>query len=457
MRASGGHGGPAGSERLPREPDRSPGRPWAVRDALVRSLAAGCVLLVVGALAGRPDVALLGAAPVIAGTWALSARPRGHVWVDVVRRMPLAVSAAADGALVAGLSVAAPPGTVAVRLRIRRPGHRSREALVDVPLVRTLTVTARSVRTGPQDLFEVDHQGLAAAGHVAGPAGRTDAETVAVLPPTSSLSGLPLPVRLRGLTGRHGSRRPGEGGDLRDVHPLQPGDPLRQVDWRVTARRSPGLQELYVRRSHALAEAMVVLVMDSRDDVGPDPATWGGAVPVRPDDPTSLDIARGAAATVAQAYLGSGDRVGVEDLGVLRRTVRPGAGRRQLDRVLQQLAVLRPAGDPPHRVRPPKVPSGALVYLFSTFLDSEPAELARFWRRSGHRVVAVDVLPPIRRHGLDPRARLALRIVELRRRDTLADVAASGAEVVRWCEEDPAARLQVMLHQWQRRPGGGAR
>src|SRR5699024_620324 len=79
----------------------------------------------------------------------------------------------------------------------------------------------------------------------------------------------------------HTSRRVGDGTAFRDVHLFTPGDRLRRIDWRVSARRSLDvrtgrLTELYVRRTFATADASVMLVVDSRDAVGPDVATWGG-------------------------------------------------------------------------------------------------------------------------------------------------------------------------------------
>lgn len=442
-------------------------REWAVGGTLAWSLAVGLTLLVLGGVGGRPDVALLGAAPVLGSLWALWTRPRGEVWADVVRTVEPAggrAGAGQDGAprgsssataLSARIHLVAPPGSQGVRLRVGRLGHGVTEALVDVPLTRVLDVSAASVRTGPQETFTVQTQGLGPGGHLTGPVAETPAGRILVLPRGRAMPGLPLPLRLRGMTGQHESRRPGEGGGLRDIHPFAPGDSARRVDWRVTARRSPRLDELYVRRTVSLAEAVVTLVVDSRDDVGPDPSTWSGQRQTRPDDATSLDLARQAAATVAEGYLVAGDRVGVEDLGVRRRALRPGAGRRQLDRVLHQLALLGPEGAPPERLRAPPLPAGALVYLFSTFLDPEPARLARVWRRSGHRVVAVDVLPRIREQGLDRRERLALRILRIERQDTLAELASAGVETVRW--SDPAAatsRLQ-QLTRAHRRPGAG--
>ncbi|MBC7291699.1 MAG: DUF58 domain-containing protein [Actinotalea sp.] len=421
---------------------------------LVWTAAAAALLLVTGALGGRPDVALLGVAPAVVALWGARARlggatVRGEVWADVVAR------GAEAGTLHAAVRLTAPPGTEAVRVRVHRTGHADAEALVDVPLTRTLPVRAASVRTGPQELARVDAQGLGHGGDLTAPVARTGRTSVTVLPRAGALTALPLPFRLRGLTGQHSSRRPGEGGELRDVHPWQPGDSLRRVDWRATARRSPRGEELYTRRTFALAEAHVTVVVDSRDDVGPDPATWSGARPVRPEDATSLDLARSAAATVAQAYLGAGDRVGLEDLGVRRRTLRAGGGRRQLDRVVHGLAILRPQGDPAPRVRAPQLPSGTLVWVFSTFLDPEGARVAAHWRRAGHRVVAVDVLPPLRTRHLDARARLALRLVTLERADRLADLTAAGVELVRWADDDAPARLQLLARRSHRRPGAG--
>nr|WP_297428637.1 DUF58 domain-containing protein [uncultured Actinotalea sp.] len=426
-----------------------PGTPWAVGVRLVWGVAVGGLLLVAGALGGRPDLAVLGVAPVVAGLLGARRPVRGEVWADVV---PVA---SGGGTVHAAVHLAAPPGTEAVRLRVSRAGHGHVEALVDVPLTRSVPVRAVSVRTGPQELAAAEAQGLGNGGDLTAPAARTRGAALTVLPRPGALPGLPLPLRLRGLTGQHGSRRPGEGGELRDVHPWQPGDSLRRVDWRATARRSPRGEELYARRTFALAEAHVTLVVDSRDDVGPDPGTWSGTRPVRADDATSLDLARTAAATVAQAYLGMGDRVGVEDLGVRRRTLRAGGGRRHLDRVLHGLAVLRPQGDPAPRVRAPQLPSGTLVWVFSTFLDVEGARAAAHWRRSGHRVVAVDVLPALRRRHLDVRTSLATRLVLLEREDRLADLAAAGVEVVRWADDDASTVLQLLARRSHRRPGAG--
>lgn len=448
---------------------RPPGAAWAPDPALIWTAAAGVVLLTLGALLGRADVALLGLAPVVTAAYAVWVRPRGEVWVDPADAdgaggtgtgpgggpgPGLGASVVVGRMLSARYRLSVPPGCTAVRLRAARVEHGSTEVLLAVPGHRDLTIEAASVRTGPQPQFRIEHQGLGAAGMLVGPPGVQAPELVTVLPRGRGMPALPLPQRLRGLTGQHESRRPGQGGGLRDVHPFTPGDSVRQVDWKVTARRSPGLSQLYVRRTMALGEATVVLVLDSRDDVGPDPVTWGGIQPIRPDDATSLDIARQAAMSVAEGYLSVGDRVAVEDLGVRRRTLRSGTGRRHLDRVVQQLAMVAPEGEPSRRVRPPRLASASFVYVFSTFLDPEAADMARAWRRSGTAVIAVDVLPRVRTGRLDARHWLAYRLVTLERRDRLTELAAAGVEVLHWADvAGTTAALQLAARRSHRRPG----
>lgn len=272
-----------------------------------------------------------------------------------------------------------------------------------------------------------------------------------VLPTSSPLGRVPLPRQLRGLTGPRPSRRFGDGSELRDVHPFVPGDRLKRIDWRATARRSPTLDTLYVRRVFADAEAVVVLVVDSRDDIGPDVRTWGAFRDQRADEPTSLDIARNAAASVAQVLVRDGDRVGLVDLGRTALPLAPASGQRHLRRVLHGLALAHPVGEAQPRVRPPQIPADAFVYLFSTVLDDAAAQLARDWRARGHPVVVVDTLPDVWPVA-DPRVAIAWRIVGLKRRLRLDGLAREGIPVVRWPSgADAATALDALARTRGRR------
>lgn len=426
-------------------------RRWHVTAAGVAPVLAGVVLLVVGAFTGRVDVALLAAVPLFAGARDLAARPAGPVRLS----FGAGDRPGDDGTVRATLEVEAPAGAPAALVGLHRDGRRGPEALLAVHGGRRVPIVVRTVRTGPIEVATAEAQGVGPGAASVSVAVEPVRRGTVVLPNAAPLRELPLPARLRGLTGAHDSRRPGEGGDLRDVHAFVPGDRLRRIDWRVTARRSPDLADVYVRGEHALAEAVVLLVVDSRDDVGPDPDSWAGsAASTRPDDPTSLDVARRAAASVAQAFLRAGDRVGLDDLGVLRRPLPPGGGRGQLDRIRHALALTRPEGRARRRVRSPRLPSGALAVVFSTFLDDEAAQAAATWRQIGHRVVAVDVMPPLRLAHLGGRSSVASRAVLVDREDRLAGLRERGVEVVTW-RDDPAVALAALARLDRRRPGAG--
>ncbi len=64
--------------------------------------------------------------------------------------------------------------------------------------------------------------------------------------------------------------------------------------------------------------------------------------------------------------------------------------------------------------------------------------MAQLWRRSGHRVIAVDVMPPLVLAHLTPAAQLAYRVVRMERDDRIVELTRSGVEVVRWLGGDGA-------------------
>ena len=429
---------------------------WRLAPPVPAWLAVGVGALLLGVLARRPDVAVLGV-PLLLGAALGWSR-----WPGRTPRARLAGTdqAVGDGRLRAELEMSGGGPRDLVSVRVAAPGHRPQDCLLAAH-PRTVALEMASVRTGRRRLFRLDAVAADPSALLVTPVHSPEAVVMTVLPTTRPLAALPLPFRLQGLTGPHGSRRAGDGGELHDVAPFRPGDRLRRVDWRVTARldrSGPGgggaPTQLYVRRTFATADATVMLVVDSRDDVGPRVASWGDAEEVDEDEATSLDLARHAAASLARAYLEAGDRVGLEDLGRLRRPSPPAGGRSQLARLVQQLAQSEPEGEPRRRRRVPRLPSGSLVVLFSTFLDDDAADIAGSWRQSGHRVVAVDILPVLVTADLPDRQRTAYRVVAMERADRLDALARLGVETVSWrlaAGLDPAGQLGVLARQRHRR------
>ncbi|GHH77533.1 DUF58 domain-containing protein [Promicromonospora soli] len=450
---------------------------WRLTSTHTAAVATGILLLATGVLAGRADLALIGVPGLLAAAWAHASRP--HAPLHGTLHEPENPATAGELTATLHLTASGNPSTDTAdiaHLRIGAPGHRSTQVALavrpgagttgsagsagsagdDSPAARRVPLRLSSVRTGPQETFVID---LRASRH-----GAWEQEPVEVgatrrlvLPAAAPLGRLPLPRRLRGLTGPHSSRRLGDGAELRDIHPFTPGDRLRRIDWRTTARRSPELDTLYVRRTYATAEATAVLVVDSRDEVGPDIRTWRGYGTLRVDEPTSLDLARHAAASVAHALVEAGDRVGLEDLARRRRPLLPAAGRRHLRRVVHALALAQPRDRASvHRVRPPQVPADAIVYLFTTVLDDDPLHLVRTWRANGHPVVVIDTLPDVH-PVVENHLWIAWRIARLEREDRLAALEREGVPVVRWAaseRERAAVRFEALARAAQRHVPG---
>ncbi|MFC3299735.1 DUF58 domain-containing protein [Arthrobacter agilis] len=250
---------------------------------------------------------------------------------------------------------------------------------------------------------------------------------VSILPRPGALPARPVSRRLRGLAGTHRSRRPGEGSDVRSIAPLRPGDPLRRIDWRATARRSSDQDRIMVRGRFADAEASVFLVIDQAHDLPDRTADWFSAAAARLA-PGSLHLARSAAATVAASYLSVGDRVGLDDLSGTRRALRAAAGSRQLEQIRARLAGTEVIPRRRRR-RDPAPPQGSVVLVFSPFLDAEAARLLLLWRAQGHVVAGIDCMPPLVRTETTAAQTASVRLVLLRRRLLLDGLRRDGVPV----------------------------
>ena len=394
---------------------------------------ASVALLAFGITAARPDLIAMATPILLTSVWAAVTRPEAASAVDVST-----IAERSETGTVRGVAQIDAPGTEAVVMRVATQGYRSQEAMVAGGR-RTIELSLQTSRTGLHEMFRVDAMGEAFGGVLVAPPLRAGPVPVAVHPVARPLRGVPLPFRLPGLTGTHTSRRVGDGYEVHDVHEFAAGDRLKRIDWRVSARRAVDtrtgrLGTLYARRTFATADATVMIVVDSRDDVGQDVSGWAGGTDIRMDEITSLDLAREAAAAIARAYLDAGDRVGLDDLGRRRRPVRPAAGRHQWDRIMQRLVRVAPEGWPDKRMRAPQLPSGALAVLCSTFLDDEAARIARQWRTHGHRVVVVDTMPPLSTVFLNGFGETAFRLVMIERRQRLRSLQRAGVEVVVWSE-----------------------
>ncbi len=119
----------------------------------------------------------------------------------------------------------------------------------------------------------------------------------------------------------------------------QPTDPLRRIDWRQSARRG----DLYVKTFETVATAATALFLDPATARDP----WDGI------DREVLERTVELTASLASDLIGRGEAVGLYISGVFSEAAgrrafsyreRPRTGPKQLSRMLEALAQVRPAG-----------------------------------------------------------------------------------------------------------------
>ena len=394
-----------------------------ISPALVIGVAGAFTAAVVGAFTGRADLVLL-ALP-LAGWGAL-------VWLRREAATPEVSVTAAEGE---------EPDVVATTMRARTDAELAQLSIVTIGNVRfdlvvpgaggEAVVTSRIFHSGPMILGDVVARGLSVDGAVATPVAERRATTWNAAPIAAAVRSLPTARRLPGMHGTHAGARLGDGGEFRDLHPFAPGDSLRRIDWRATARRGTLAGEVFVRRTHTLSDSAVAVIVDTADDLSGNVALWSSTDVERTGE-TSLDRARAGARSFAEAAIAAGDRVSYRALAMHGEAVRAGTGRRHLARVVAAIAATGPRHDEDRFERTPAVPPAATVVLLSTFFDGDASRLALVWAAGGHRVLAVDVLPPADTRRLTEPQRFAADVVFAERRTVMRRLTSAGVELISW-------------------------
>ncbi|MGN7798731.1 DUF58 domain-containing protein, partial [Leifsonia sp. 22587] len=313
---------------------------WTLSPALAGAVIVGVLAVVASFVMSRVEPALVGAPLLLTAALGWDRRPSppakgrpGEVTVsaditvddtavpgDPGPDAPAAAPAAAPPQATLRIHTDATQRPDALQLRLALGGSAPVDAILTPSAAADASGTVPLVHSGPQRLGAVGVRAIGPdAAWVSDPGEEAAVERV-IRPRRAPVRTLPLPARLLGLTGQHISTRPGDGGEFRDIDLFHPGDRLRRIDWRATARAGRD-GELYVRRTTATSDAAVHLVVDARDDLTGVVADWSRAYP-RPAV-SSLDLAREAASSLAAAYAAAGDRVGFDDLGEYGRVLPP--------------------------------------------------------------------------------------------------------------------------------------
>ena len=143
---------------------------------------------------------------------------------------------------------------------------------------------------------------------------------VRVLPSRERLRRLVGPARAQAASGSRRSPDRGEGIEFADLRPFAPGDRVRRVNWRATARRGAPV----VTDRHPERNADVVLFLDTFAEAR------------RGHEGTLVRAVR-AADSLASAHLAQRDRVGLVAFGGVTHWLLPSAGTAQLERIADAL------------------------------------------------------------------------------------------------------------------------
>ncbi|HEY0862413.1 MAG TPA: DUF58 domain-containing protein [Pseudoxanthomonas sp.] len=183
--------------------------------------------------------------------------------------------------------------------------------------------------------------------------------------------------------GLHHSRSRGAGLEFAQYRAYEPGDELRQIDWKLYARSD----RFFVREAERESPLTVWIVLDATASMAQRDGSRG----------TRFDAARGLAACVAELALRQGDRFGLMVLhGEGVRLVAPGNGARQRDQLLLALHGLRAEGGFPaqERLGPvfERLGAGDLVLVLSDWFDDAMAALAERLAAARREVLAIQLL-----------------------------------------------------------------
>ncbi len=258
----------------------------------------------------------------------------------------------------------------------------------------------------------------------------SDRHELKAYPSPISLRRILAPVETQAFSGSEVARVKGDGVEYADIRDFVPGDRVRSINWRASARR----QSLVVNERHPERNTDVVLFVDSFVDV-------------RGDGRSTLEEAVRAGASLATRYLERRDRVGLVGFGGVLRWLQPGMGLTQRYRLIETM--LETGVEPtytwrdvnliPARILPPK----ALVLALTPLADARFAVALENLRARGFDLVVVEVDPlPLVEAGSSEIETLSYRLWVLEREVLRSRLERLGIGVARWGEADLETALE---------------
>ncbi len=245
------------------------------------------------------------------------------------------------------------------------------------------------------------------------------------------------PPQTRGFAGPVLARQGGRGTDFFSVREYQPGDSLRQVNWKATSRAP---RAIYTNMFEQQRIADVGIILDAREHSG-----------LRGSLGNLFEYSVRAAVTLTEPILKAGNRLGLLVYGPGMESVFPGYGKVQQRRILRALSragaghnyALETLAHLPTRF----FPAGSQIILISSLQPEDPPQVAHLVAL-GYGVLVISPDPLVFEAPDATEADLAWRLARAERAFSLQRLERAGVRVLNWDVRQPLAPLlQVALRR----------
>ena len=259
--------------------------------------------------------------------------------------------------------------------------------------------------------------------------GNTD--ELIVLPRMEEVGMLNLKAtRVSPWPGQIPSRKIGSGSEFFELSPYVPGDELRRVNWKASAK----VGELVTNEFEGEQATDVLVLLDCSEEVQPELLDF---------DAVEFEV--NVAASLCSQLIRQGNRVGLSVYGAVRTWVSLGFGRRQLLRILDNLAIAKPgrATIPMdyavESVIVSTVPARSVIVVISPLDSDDIVKVILDVATKGYNVVCFT--PTSQSKGTKGPLNIARRILTIERRVRMMQT----AKVATVIELSPTVPIKSML------------
>ena len=226
------------------------------------------------------------------------------------------------------------------------------------------------------------------------------------------------------------ARLGGSGTDFFGVREYHSGDPLRRLDWRLTARHP---RKFFTKEFEQEEIAEIGLILDARQRTD-----------LRIGEESLFESSIGATTSLAEMFLHQGHRVSLLVFGEIMLNAFPGYGKQQLHRIMNCLSKAKIGTENRASVNLDFIPirmfpSHALIVIISPLTSADRSLFLRL-RASGYQVLLISPDPVGFAYpalAQDNTNRLAIRATLLDRRLWLNEIAQLQIPVIDWQVSQP--------------------